>query len=163
MTQQFPEDLTEISTAQPVETGLLEDTVATTWRQRADEHGLPDPLLDMIAVRFRLLGEPLRLKLLAALASGERSVGDLVTMTGANQPNVSKHLAALTHGDLVSRRKVGTTIYYALEDPSILSLCDAVCSGIQERFTARARALGLRGTHPQSIPAAAEHATHPRS
>jgi DNA-binding transcriptional ArsR family regulator len=112
-----------------------------TWRQ--GEHRFPDPLLDLIAERFRLLGEPLRLKLLAALATGERSVGDLVALTTASQPNVSKHLAALAAGGLVRRRKSGTTIYYALTDPSILTLCDAVCSGIQQRFALQARALGL--------------------
>jgi DNA-binding transcriptional ArsR family regulator len=119
--------------------------VTDTWRERREEHGYPDPLLDEIAARFRLLGEPLRLKLLAALSQGEQSVGALVTLTGANQPNVSKHLAALTHGGLVARRKAGTTIYYTLADPSVLTLCDAVCAGIQQRYAAQVRALGLAG------------------
>lgn len=132
---------------------------AATWRRDADEHGFPDPLLDLIAMRFRLLGEPLRLKLLAALASGERSVGALVTLTGANQPNVSKHLSALAQGDLVSRRKVGTTIYYALADPSILTLCDTVCAGIQERFAEQARALGLQEMYERDRHAGGE--AHP--
>lgn len=117
--------------------------VATAWREGADEHGFPDPLLDLIATRFRLLGEPLRLKLLGALASSERSVSELVTLTGANQPNVSRHLAALSQGGLVSRRKAGTTIYYSLADSSVLALCDAVCSGIQDRIAAQAHALGI--------------------
>lgn len=114
-----------------------------TWREHREEHGYPDPLLDLIAARFRLLGEPLRLKLLAALSSGERSVGELVALTGANQPNVSKHLSTLSQGGLVNRRKAGTTIYYALADPSVLALCDTVCGGIQHRYAAEARALGL--------------------
>lgn len=122
---------------------MLESVLPDTWRDRREEHGFPDPLLDVIAARFRLLGEPLRLKLLAALSDGERSVGALVELTGANQPNVSKHLAALSQGGLVSRRKAGTTIYYALADASVLTLCDAVCGGIQERYAAQARALGL--------------------
>ncbi|HEX5156032.1 MAG TPA: metalloregulator ArsR/SmtB family transcription factor [Ktedonobacterales bacterium] len=119
--------------------------VTDAWRERREEHGYPDPLLDEIAARFRLLGEPLRLKLLAALSQGEQSVGALVTLTGANQPNVSKHLAALAQGGLVARRKAGTTIYYTLADPSILTLCDTVCAGIQQRYAAQARALGLAG------------------
>ncbi len=126
--------------------GTLDATVAATWRERSEEHGYPDPLLDLIAARFRLLGEPLRLKLLAAISGGERSVGDLVALTGANQPNVSKHLAALAQGGLVKRRKSGTTIYYSLADASVLTLCDAVCSGVQVRFAAQARALGLPST-----------------
>jgi DNA-binding transcriptional ArsR family regulator len=122
---------------------MAQDTLQAPWRQRHEEQGYPDPLLDQIAARFRLLGEPLRLKLLAALTSGERSVGELVALTGANQPNVSKHLAALAQGGLVGRRKAGTTIYYALTDPSVLTLCDTVCYGIQRRFAAQARSLGL--------------------
>ena len=113
------------------------------WRLRIEEQGYPDPLLEEIAARFRLLGEPLRLKLLAALATGERSVGELVSLTGANQPNVSKHLAALAQGGLVSRRKSGTTIYYALADASVLAMCDTVCGGVQQRFASQARSLGL--------------------
>lgn len=115
----------------------------TVWRMNRDEHGYPDPLLELIAARFRLLGEPMRLKLLATLSSSERSVGELVTLTGANQPNVSKHLAALTQGGLVSRRKAGATIYYRLADPTIMTLCDAVCSGIQQRFALQALSLGI--------------------
>lgn len=117
-----------------------------TWREHTSEHGYPDPLLDLIAARFRLLGEPLRLKLLAALSSGERSVGELVTLTGANQPNVSKHLGALAQGGMVRRRKAGTTIYYTLADLTVLALCDIVCGGIQNRYAAEAHALGLSGT-----------------
>ncbi len=139
------------------ETAAPDTRLAAAWRQRADAHGYPDPLLDLIAVRFRLLGEPLRLKLVAALSGGERSVGVLVALTGANQPNVSKHLAALARGDLVCRRKVGTTIYYALADPGILMLCDAVCTGVQQHFTAQARALGLPDTSGEG-----DHATATR-
>lgn len=121
---------------------------AAAWRLDQDQHGYPEPLLELIAARFRLLSEPLRLKLLAALATGERSVGELVTLTGANQPNVSKHLAALAHGGLVQRRKSGTSIYYTLADRSVLTLCDAVCSGVQQRFAAQASALGFPAVHP---------------
>lgn len=131
---------------------MLESMLATSWRQRRDEHGYPDPLLDLIAARFRLLGEPLRLKLLAALSMGERNVGELVTLTGANQPNVSKHLAALAQGGLVSRRKAGTTIYYSLTDPSVLALCDSVCAGIRNRYAVEARALGLSDAPMESSP-----------
>jgi DNA-binding transcriptional ArsR family regulator len=67
----------------------------------------------------------------------------LVEVTGANQPNVSKHLAALAQGGLVSRRKAGTTIYYALADASVLALCDTVCAGVQRRYSEQARALGI--------------------
>jgi DNA-binding transcriptional ArsR family regulator len=118
------------------------DERATIWRQ-STEHGLSDALLDLIAERFRLLGEPLRLKLLAALMDTEKNVGELVVLTGAGQPNISKHLNALAQGGLVHRRKVGTSTYYSIADPAIFILCDVVCSGVQERLAAQARSIGM--------------------
>jgi DNA-binding transcriptional ArsR family regulator len=113
------------------------------WRQQDDAHTFADPLIELVARRFRLLGEPLRLKLVAALSGGERSVGELVALTGAGQPNVSKHLAALAQGGIVRRRKVGLVAFYSLDDPLTLRLCDVVCAGIQESVARQAQALGI--------------------
>jgi DNA-binding transcriptional ArsR family regulator len=115
----------------------------TAWHMRDEEQHFPDSLLDLIAARFRLLGEPLRLKLLAALASGERNVSELVELTGAGQANISKHLAVLAQGGLVSRRKKGTSTYFTVADPTIIALCNAVCASVQEDFIAQAHSLGL--------------------
>jgi len=123
----------------------------SAWQKRDNEQGFPDPLLDLVAARFRLLGEPLRLKLLAALATGECNVGELVTLTGAGQPNVSKHLAALAQGGLVSRRKEGTSIYYAIADPTAFTLCDIVCAGVQEHVAVQMRALEIRDSHREDV------------
>ena len=121
------------------------------WKEQNAEHGFADPLLELIAARFRLLSEPVRLKILAVLATGERNVGELVTLTGTGQPNVSKHLAALTQGGLIKRRKVGTSIYYAVADPAVYPLCDVVCASVQQRITEEAQALGFETVpaHPQ--------------
>lgn len=115
----------------------------TAWRHLDDEHGFADPLIEAISGRFRLLGEPLRLKLLAALAGGERSVNELVEITGAGQPNVSKHLAALAQGGLVGRRKSGSAALYSITDPFVLRLCDVVCAGVQEGVSRQAQAFGV--------------------
>ncbi|GAC1314535.1 MAG: hypothetical protein NVSMB27_49950 [Ktedonobacteraceae bacterium] len=120
--------------------------LSPAWQLRDKEQSFSDPLLELIAIRFRLLGEPLRLKVLAVLIAGERNVGELVALTGGGQANISKHLAALTQGGLITRRKVGTSSYYAIADPSIVTLCDVVCADVQERFAAQARRLGLSNT-----------------
>jgi DNA-binding transcriptional ArsR family regulator len=120
----------------------LEGQPSGSWRHDA-KHPLTDELLELIAARFRLLGEPVRLKLLSALAEAEHSVGELVALTGAGQPNVSKHLAALAQGGLVRRRKVGTTTWYGLVDPSALTLCEVVCTGLQEQLLLQAQVLGV--------------------
>ncbi len=125
--------------------------LSPVWKEHDAEHGFADPLLELIAARFRLLSEPVRLKILAVLATGERSVGELVTLTGTGQPNVSKHLAALAQGGLIKRRKVGTSIYYAVADPAVYPLCDVVCASVQQRIAKEAQSLGFETVpaHPQ--------------
>lgn len=82
-----------------------------------------DAPLELLASRFRVLGEPFRLRLLLALEAGEQSVGSLVETLHASQPNVSKHLQLLAGAGFVERRRVGTTILYALADTSVPKLC----------------------------------------
>jgi ArsR family transcriptional regulator len=99
----------------------------------------PDAL-ELVAERFRVLGEPMRLRLLDGLRSGERSVGELVDRTGATQANVSRHLALLHGAGLVSRRREGTTVFYALTDPSIFQLCDLVCGRLEATLDRKRKA-----------------------
>lgn len=125
-----------------------QDTPVRHWYDmHNEEQATFEPLLEHIAARFRLLGEPLRLKILAALASGERSAGELVILVGASQPNVSKHLTALAQGGIVRRRKVGTSIYYTIVDESVLTLCDIVCASVRRQFAAKAHELGMDTPH----------------
>jgi ArsR family transcriptional regulator len=86
-----------------------------------------EELFQPVADRFRALGEPARLRILNALRSGETAVGDLVTLTGLSQANVSKHLQVLHHLGFVSRRKQGLFVYYALADRDIFQRCDLMC------------------------------------
>lgn len=92
-------------------------------------------LIPLVAQRFKALGEPARLELLAALQQGEHSVSELVELTGRGQPNVSQHLKELVHAGLVAARREGTRIYYSISDPYVSRICDAVCSSV--RRTAR--------------------------
>jgi DNA-binding transcriptional ArsR family regulator len=101
---------------------------------------LTDAGFEEISARFRLLGEPLRLKLLHSLQQGERSVGELVMATGTSQPNASKQLRALHTAGLLSRRQEGTTVYYEVADPTIFDLCEIVCGGIERDLEQRAKA-----------------------
>ena len=88
----------------------------------------------LVARRFRILGEPYRLRILQQLQKGECSVGDLVATLEGNQPNVSKHLQVLNDAGLVGRRRQGTSILYAISDPMVLKLCDLVChSEVEEK------------------------------
>ena len=92
-----------------------------------------DKMIALVARRFRMLGEPFRLRLLQVLESGERTVGDLVIALDGNQPNVSKHLQMLHDAGIVSRRREGTSVYYGIADPMIFKLCDLVCRSAAEK------------------------------
>jgi DNA-binding transcriptional ArsR family regulator len=89
-------------------------------------------LLELIADRFKALAEPLRLQLLNALRGGERSVNDLVALTGAGQANISRHLALLHRHGMVERRKEGLHVYYRVADPNIFELCELMCGSAEE-------------------------------
>jgi ArsR family transcriptional regulator len=84
-----------------------------------------------VALRFRALSEPTRLKILRRLARGEASVGEIVDEVGGTQANVSKHLAVLHGSALVSRRKDGTRAVYRIADPTLLKICSMVCEGVE--------------------------------
>jgi ArsR family transcriptional regulator len=81
---------------------------------------LSDAALEMIAERFQLLAEPMRLKILHALWDGELTVGEIVSATGALQASVSKHLGILQLGGLVRRRREGLKVYSAIADEASL-------------------------------------------
>lgn len=101
-------------------------------------------MLELVARRFRLLGEPVRLRILQILESGERSVNELTESLQSTQPNVSRHLAALFEGNLLKRRRVGNNIYYSVADPIVFRLCELVCGS--EREKARLQLTALVGS-----------------
>ncbi len=95
--------------------------------------------IDMVASRFRILGEPLRIRIIQELQAGEKNVSELVAAVGSTQPNVSKHLRILQEAGIVGRRQDGNLVYCYITDPSVLHLCDAVCSSVGERLARDAR------------------------
>jgi len=97
-------------------------------------HPLPEPLVELVAQRFRVLGEPMRIKLLDRLRDGDATVGELQNALGASQQNVSKHLAILHDAGMVSRAKAGIRVRYSISDPAIFELCDQVCGGVRRQL-----------------------------
>ena len=98
-------------------------------------HPLPDPLVELIAQRFRVIGEPMRIKLLDALRDGDATVTELVDRLGASQQNVSKHLGILHQAGIVSRGKQGTFVRYGIADDSVFDLCEQVCGGLRRQVS----------------------------
>ena len=100
--------------------------------------------LEIVAQRFRALGDPTRLALLQALFARERTVQDLCGVAGSSQANTSKHLALLLACGLVARRRDGVHVYYRIADASLEQLCRLVCGSLAERHASvRASLAGL--------------------
>ena len=79
-------------------------------------HPIPQALAELIAERFRILGEPMRTCLLDTLRAGPATVQELQQATGASQQNVSKHLGLLLRSGLVNRTKEGNYSRYEISD-----------------------------------------------
>jgi ArsR family transcriptional regulator len=103
--------------------------------------GLSEAAIDLVARRFAVLAEPMRLRLLQALFAGEKSVRALVRETGGTQTNVSRHLQTLMHEQIITRRKDGLQAFYAIADPSIGPLCALVCGTLRRQLSTQADAL----------------------
>ena len=97
-------------------------------------HPLPDPLAELIAQRFRVLGEPMRIKLLDRLRDGDATVQELQEASGGSQQNVSKHLSVLLGAGMVSRAKEGNFARYAIADEGVFGLCEQVCGGLRRQL-----------------------------
>ena len=96
----------------------------------------------MIASRFRVLSDPMRLKILHTLDDKEMNVSDLVEAIGAGQANVSKHLGVMLDAGVVERRKEGLNSFYKVSDETIFELCDVVCARLKEQLESRRAVFG---------------------
>jgi DNA-binding transcriptional ArsR family regulator len=108
-------------------------------------HPLPEDLAELIARRFRAIGEPMRIRLLDQLRDGEATVGELSEALGASQQNVSKHLAVLADAGILGRRKEGNRVYYRIADEGVFALCEDVCGSVQEQLRSLSELVGLGG------------------
>jgi len=73
---------------------------------------------------FKALGHPVRIRLLEVLRHGERSVQELQTVLALDQSTVSQQLAVLRAKHVVTPRKEGTTVRYAVRDARVGALLD---------------------------------------
>lgn len=103
---------------------------------------MSDEMLELIAQRFRLLADPMRLKILHQLQEGEKSVTELVQATGASQPNVSKHLSTLRSHGMVKRRQEGNMAFFSIGAPFIFDVCNTVCNSMKTEWEQKQNLLG---------------------
>ncbi|HKB81433.1 MAG TPA: metalloregulator ArsR/SmtB family transcription factor [Thermoanaerobaculia bacterium] len=108
---------------------------------------LPPEAIALVAGRFRVLAEPLRLRILQVLRGGEKNVGELTAALETTQPNVSKHLRVLQEAGFIGRRQEGNNAYWSITDESVFDLCDLVCNALYTRVSAHVRLLKETPSH----------------
>jgi DNA-binding transcriptional ArsR family regulator len=90
------------------------------WSSRAGQ----SPIYALKADFFRVLGHPVRVRMLQVLRDGERSVGSLQDELELDSSSTSQHLAALRGQGLLESRKEGTSVFYRVKDPRTLELLE---------------------------------------
>jgi DNA-binding transcriptional ArsR family regulator len=103
-------------------------------RAKQIPHPVPAELAELIAQRFRVIGDAMRIRLLDSLREGELSVGELTVQLETSQQNVSKHLGILYAAGIVARRRDGNRILYSIADEGVFRLCEQVCGGLQRQL-----------------------------
>lgn len=71
---------------------------------------------------FRVLGHPVRVRILELLREGEQTVGELQAALGLDSGGTSQHLGVLRRNGVVEGRKEGTSVHYRAKDPRIFQL-----------------------------------------
>lgn len=88
-----------------------------------------DTQLDEITNVLKALAHDVRLKLMRTLLeNGEKSVGELETMTGVGQPGLSQQLAILRKADLVQTRREAKLVFYSLAPDNLESTAKLLCA-----------------------------------
>jgi len=107
----------------------IEEDEVRKWNLR-----MPEEMLTAVANRFKLLSEPMRLKIIRTLCESERTVQEIVNEISASQANVSKHLSLMHDNGIVNRRKEGLKCYYSIADDSIMLACYLVSKSVVENL-----------------------------
>src|SRR4051794_6447528 len=75
---------------------------------------------------LKLLANEDRLLLLCQLSQGELCVSDLEQQLGIRQPTLSQQLGVLRNEGVVTTRREGKNIYYAVADARVLEILKAL-------------------------------------
>lgn len=105
---------------------------------------MTDEKMTQVAARLKILGEPMRLKILRAICEREKSVQEIVQEVGAGQANVSKHLSLMLESGIVERRKEGLNCYYRLSDESVFEICQIALKSVEKTLSGRLRQIQVK-------------------
>ncbi len=98
----------------------------------AHEYALADDRLERLALTYRLLGDPTRLKILMALQQVEMCVCDIAAFLGMSESAVSHQLRRLREMTIVKKRRQGQVLYYSLSDAHVDTLLEVGSAHVGE-------------------------------
>jgi DNA-binding transcriptional ArsR family regulator len=90
--------------------------------ERQLEAVLQRPISEIKADLFRALAHPARIRVLELLSEGERAVGEMQPVVGIEASHLSQQLGVLRRAGLVTARKAGSSVFYAIRDPEVVQL-----------------------------------------
>ncbi len=102
---------------------------------QAHKMAAPDEQLDHLALTYRMLGDPTRLKIIMALKQVEMCVCDIAAFLGISESAVSHQLRRLRETSIVRNRREGQVLYYTLNDSHVASLLEVGIDHVRERTT----------------------------
>jgi ArsR family transcriptional regulator len=74
----------------------------------------------MNSIIFKALGSETRLKIIRTLMIKEHNVTDLTKISGKDQTTISRHLANLKQADIITQRKIGRSVIYAISNSNMM-------------------------------------------
>ena len=101
---------------------------------RARDEAVAPPVLERLALTYKALGDPTRLKMVMALCGGEMCVCDLAALVGLTDSAVSHHLRRLKDLALVRHRRDGQILYYSLDDDHVAGLLGIGLEHVKEPY-----------------------------
>jgi DNA-binding transcriptional ArsR family regulator len=99
---------------------------------RARQEAIPDQDLDRLALTYKVLGDPTRLKIVMALWGGEMCVCDLSAFLGLSESAASHQLRRLKDLALVKKRRDAQVLYYSLDDDHVTGLLNIGLEHVRE-------------------------------
>ncbi|MBW1806123.1 MAG: winged helix-turn-helix transcriptional regulator [Deltaproteobacteria bacterium] len=114
------------------EDGCLVKIIHLDRVTKARKQAIPERELNRLALIFKAIADPTRLKIAMALKEGEMCVCDLAALLGVSDSAVSHQIRRLKDLALVKSRRDGQVLYYSLDDEHISDLLGVGLEHIRE-------------------------------
>lgn len=81
----------------------------------------------------KAVAHPLRIAVIDFLKDGERCVCDIAEQVGSERSNISRHLAVMVHAGVLTCRKDGLKVFYALKTPCVAQCLSCITRVVKQQ------------------------------